>query len=214
MQIVNGPSILVFVGAVLAAIGVFWQANNQIKSEQELRKKADRIAELTIKNAELTTRNKDIIIGGNSFCYMSIGFPVKMPNKIDRWILTKGDYPLYDVQMKILDLEEFSKIDFSKTPINERLSKIRNCENIGHLGNFGISKALSLERLSVPSEKASVRFMIDFSARNGTWRQQISVKRKKEGGWMLASQVYRGDEILIDEVSKDFPRNEKGEIDW
>ena len=214
MQIINGPSILVLIGAILAAIGVFWQANNQMKSEQELRNKADRIAELTTKNAELTTENKNILIGGESFCYMLISFPMGIPNSIERDIVVEGEYPLYDIQMTITDLDKFSTLRLSKIPIEKRMSAVETCKITKNLGNIRNNAALTMGRLHIPPEKTSVRFNIDFSARNGSWRQRVLVKRKNEGGWLLANRVYRGDEILIDYVSKDFPRNEKGEIDW
>jgi hypothetical protein len=127
---VNWPGILVLIGAILAAIGVFWGAINQNKSEQELRRKADQIAELTTRNAELTTRNKDIIIGGNSFCYVTIANLDPNTNQGILMVVHKGDYPIYDVSAEIVDLQKSRQIKVYSLP---NLQKAKTNLRIGNM---------------------------------------------------------------------------------
>jgi gas vesicle protein len=60
-----GPASVIFIGVIISALGALWAARQQAKSAEALRNKSDEIAAL---NREIAQS----IIGGDSFCYLSV----------------------------------------------------------------------------------------------------------------------------------------------
>ena len=83
------PVILVFIGAIIAAVGALWTSLQQAQFERELRAKSDEIAEL----------NRTIVAsvtGGNSFCYLAFALGDGTTNSFPLMLVHEGDYPIYD----------------------------------------------------------------------------------------------------------------------
>jgi hypothetical protein len=94
-----GPSGLILLAALLGAIGVFWAETRKNFAERQLREKSDKIAELNEKVAGLVT-------GGDSFCYFQIGSLDPATNRGILVALSSGQYPLYEVTARIVDLQK------------------------------------------------------------------------------------------------------------
>ena len=203
---VNWPGILVLIGAILAAIGVFWGANNQIKSEQELRRKADQIAELTTRNAELTTKNKDFIIGGNSFCYVTIANLDPNTNQGILTVVHQGDYPIYDVSARIVDLQQFRQITSYSLP------NLQKAETNLRIGNMIKATAMAITPFDLGSF-SNKDFNIYFAARNGLFTQLLRL-RKIDGKWTTAIKVDKDGKTVFEKVDDDFPKTKQGQIQW
>ena len=98
IQILWQPSALIFLGVILSAIGAFLASLQSGKFEHDLRVKSDEIAKL----------NKEIVnqtIGGDSFCYLSVGSIDNQENIGILVVVHQGKHPLYDVNARIVDLQ-------------------------------------------------------------------------------------------------------------
>ena len=123
LQLLLGPPGLILIGAILAAIGAFWASQQQGNFERELRTKSDEIAGLNRKIANLVT-------GGDSFCYLAIGSIDPKTNRGIPVVIHQGEHPLFDINMRIVDLQKFRKIkdytwtSFSQTQMNLAIGNI------------------------------------------------------------------------------------------
>ncbi len=77
-------------------------------------KKIEKLSKENIKlNNEITKLNKEIVnsvIGGDSFCYLTIGSVDVKTNTGLLMVVHKGEHPIYDVNARLVDLQEFNKI--------------------------------------------------------------------------------------------------------
>jgi hypothetical protein len=193
------PAMVVFVGAMIVAGGAFWASLRQSNFNIELRNKNNEIAALQKENA-------DTITGGDSFA--EVGFHVldqsgNMPNAsampdqlvLNPLVIHHGKYPLYDVQARI---HKFGSMGLDTNV------------NVGNLTpGFAMNNAVRIPQQG----KNNLSYNIFFVARNGGWTQFLRMLWVGDG-WATASKIVRGDKVLLREVSANFPRNEKGEIDW
>ncbi len=221
MEFLNLPMMLIVIGALLSAFGAFLatyrqnqeqikSANQRVEFESALRAKSDEIAEL----------NKTIaasITGGDSFCYYSLtnfGTDSAIAS-----VLPEGNYPLYDVVIRIADVEDL--IEVSKNPsltVEEILSK----DKVLNLGNLSGKQAVLLGTVKLPHSD-NIRYSISITARNGMFGEEIRLKKVK-GVWKSAMKVTRinssgetpdaPDTLLKEFVDPDFPRNKDGQVDW
>ena len=97
-----GPSGLVLLTAIVSGLGAFWVAVQQSKSSQALEAKNKKIE-------ELQERISDLITGGDSFCYFQIGAFAPGANRGILMAIHHGDYPVYDVKARMVDLQNFEQ---------------------------------------------------------------------------------------------------------
>jgi hypothetical protein len=193
------PAMVVFVGALVVAGGAFWASFRQSNFNIELRNKNNEIAALQKENA-------DTITGGDSFA--EVAFRVldqsgNMPNAFampDQLVLNPivihhGKYPLYDVKARV---HKFGSI---------------NLDTAIDVGNLTPGFASNNAVVRIPQQGKNLSYNIFFVARNGGWNQFLRMLWVGDG-WARASKIVRGDKVLLREVSANFPRNEKDEIDW
>jgi hypothetical protein len=191
------PALVAFAGAVLVAVGGFWQSNFN--------------AEIREKNAEITRlqlEGANAITGGDSFCEMGLRVPDAKSAAIALPVFVHhGKYPLYDVSARIVDLDELERRKQQGLPIDPGLTL--------RPGNMTPSHAVILD---IPLQHPSGRdfnYNIFFVARNGTWTQQFRMHRAGDG-WAKATNIVGPDgrKELFSDITKDFPRGPAGEIDW
>ncbi len=101
------PGLVIFIGAVIAGIGGFLAYKQQTKYQEErveyerqLRAKSDEVAELNRTSAATVT-------GGDSFCYLAFSLGDGATNKPPLVLVHQGEYPLYDLGIRIVDLEKY-----------------------------------------------------------------------------------------------------------
>lgn len=201
------PGVVPFVGAAMAAAGGLLAATRQAKTEGELRKKSDEIADLNRKIAASVT-------GGDSFCYVAFVLGDGSKDQGTLTAVNHGQYPLYDVQTRIVDLEKFGLIKDNLT--RERLAQ---AETLIAVGNLAPKSAASLREWVLPkAEKQSYNIFVN--ARNG-FTAQLTRLRRVNGRWKSATKVMRvGDSgetesaPLYVNVDPEFPRDEAGEVQW
>lgn len=211
------------------------QARQTSKSETELRNEVKRLAaesaevtrleasnnelqqqllDLTKMNASLVKESISTSTGGDSFCWMAVNFQFGHPCPL---ITHSGRYTLYGVNVRI-------------TNLNKMRRKIERHEAISFsddimipVGELQVGRTWCYERLAIPfSEDSAQHFNVFFGARNGMWTERLRL-RKIDDHWSSAIQVffsYSSDgssprkEPVFEQVAQDYPRNEKGLVDW
>lgn len=204
---IGGPAIVIFIGAIIAAIGAFWATQQQSKFERELREKSDKIAELSAENSMFVT-------GGNSYCYIVFSKPNLNSNSSIIMLVTEGKYPLYDVNVRIVDLVKFNEIN--KNLQNQTFEEIIKSDLIYNAGNLTPKHALPLGRINLPNEDEA-NFNIFITARNGSINELLRMKRIN-GEWFSAIKIYKIDgaeqKLLLEKIDDKYPKNSEGMIDW
>jgi hypothetical protein len=200
------PAILVFLGAVLVALGGFWSSWRQSTFNTTLTQKNDEISRLQMESANAIT-------GGNSFAYMLVQVPdPKAANTAIPLFIHQGKYPLYDVQARIVDLDEHNRLRDQKDFIAASKALLGTTLTVGNLTpGFASSSSVGLPH---PSGQ-DFSYNVFFIARNGAWIQSLRM-RWVGNGWAMANKVVGGPENkeLYREVSANYPPDEKGEVDW
>jgi hypothetical protein len=117
-------------------------------------------------------------------------------------VINGGAHPVFEAQARLVDLECLAKIDVSTIKTVEALHVCDTRFNIpviapGRGGTIG----------QLPQGEGAVRrFNVFWLARNGNWLQRLRLA-KIDGNWRSASQVIRGEEILLEELPPDFPKD-------
>jgi hypothetical protein len=200
------PALFVFSGAVLVAVGGFWSSWRQSTFNATLTQKNNEIAQLQLESANAIT-------GGNSFAYMLLQVPDhKTGSTAIPVFIHQGKYPLYDVQARVVDLDEHVRLTAAKDFISASKALLGTSISVGNLTpGFSSTGGIVLPH---PSGQ-NFSYNIFFVARNGSWVQSLRM-RWTGNGWALANKVIGGPENkeLFREVSADYPLNDKGEVDW
>jgi len=110
--------------------------------------------------------------GGDTFCYwMLYNFDLVQSIARDFVIIRCGEYPLYDVRFRILDMNDNREI------------MSRQWGEINAPADF-----LNIQWI-LPE---SAYYRIFFHARNGSWHQDLLLKRSTSAGCWLAATCVRG----------------------
>jgi hypothetical protein len=161
------PAIVVWVGAIFVAFGTFWSSLRQSHFNARLAQKNQEIAELQLESANAIT-------GGNSFAYMGVMVPdTKLVATIFPVFAHKGKYPLYDVEARIVDLDEYRRL----TELKDYLAASKALQGtpikVGNLTpGFANTPGITL---SHPSGR-DISYNIFFVARNGSWTQTLRMR--------------------------------------
>lgn len=208
------PMVLILAGAITAAVGTFLlyarQNSDRLKAaeerarfETELRAKSDEIAALNQKIA-------DSVTGGDSYCYFFVGRPGSKSQLADLLLMTHGAYPLYDVSVKIDDVQKLVDLVQAKSasgelPYDSMLlanQALGQASSVSSLGNIGPNQAAHFGALDL-SGRTKASWNIYFTARNGAVTQFVRFLRVG-ATWKFAFRVARGDEVLKEHVDEGF----------
>ena len=203
----GGPEIVILMGSLIITIGAVLTSKRQTKSESELRAKSDEIA-------ELNRRIVASVTGGDSFCYISLQLGDGATNTPDILVVHEGQYPLYDVQIRIVDLDKMEQIkNRDKLTLREIMEQT---EDRLEIGNLSLGQARFMSAINLP-EADIKRFNFFITARNGFVTQLIRLRRIN-ALWKSATKVTReheGEEqVLLEKVDPEFPRDESGQVQW
>lgn len=233
ISIMNSIHSLTIFGLVLIALGTFFTIYGQQKlndkTSDKLNNKADKIEKLSEENIELmrevnklNTRISDSITGGDSYCYFVPRPPSSRSNIVDLQLVNEGINPIYDISIKIDDVEKMFEIieeDFrncvdTNRSFTESSARMSPSNRLIDVGNLSPSIMLNLhEGLEIPHDVDRKSYNIIITSRNGQVDQLLRY-RKVHGNWAMAMQVTRGGEVLKKYVDRNYPKNEKGEVDW
>lgn len=196
-----GPSGLILGAAILGGIGAYWAAVQRTASAQESKQKSERIAELNERIAGLVT-------GGDSFCWLQISGVNPISNVGKLVAIHHGEFPIYDVAGRIVDLQELERKKGSITMQNLFVGDT----NV-RLGSMPVGTATILSDFPLGHEIAR-DFNIFFSARNGLYTQLLRM-RKSEQKWVSATRVQmregNDEKVVFEQIDPDFP---KDQLQW
>jgi hypothetical protein len=191
-------------------------ANTNLEKEVQL--KSEQLVRLAEANAALTQDVSKSITGGDTFCYFMHSFPVRTTNTIFRVLIPVGRYPLHNIEIKIVDGNKSKEVaEKFRPPLP--ISELKKAETIIRkpiLFKAEVGDSLNDGYVDLPPEKDYQSYSIFFSARNGAWHQQVSLRRV-EGKWKLASRVRMAGTMTLlmpEMVSQDFPKDKNGNIMW
>jgi hypothetical protein len=234
--------VLVCLGASVTALGGLWASYEEDRHNRVLDEKTNKINELSeklvAKSDEISELNKKLIEksdelaatlhGGDSFVRLWPGFTRQHSvtgNFVQIDILNEGRYPVYDIQIRVVDLRKLRQIQAE----NQRLNRDRTLEqtaqpeihysfrNNTYLQHIDPHRIISpLDMWQLPKDADQQDYNVWIMARNGEVVQQIRFRRIN-GEWRYQTRVNRGKEVLYDTtlLGADYlPRNEAGEVQW
>lgn len=200
-----GPSILIFVGALISAIGACWASVEQNSFKEEIRSKNEEIARLNREVANSVT-------GGDGFAYLVIGniHPSKRVGFVT--VVSRSEHPLYDVSARIVNLDSLKNASDTE---RDTISIDAHQESV-KIGNLAPELAAQVTSWKLPSGEVH-RYNVFFSARNGLWTELLRI-RKIDGEWEQAYKVVRNNEgeekVLETKIPDGWPRNSDGKVEW
>ena len=173
-----GPmlGVIVLIGAFLSALGSFLVLARQSRISEGIRTQVEENLRRTEENLkqthEVITRiEKTIahITGGDSFCYVVLANFTA--NTALLGVIHDGQYPLYDVDIRIHDLEKAARL--SGMSISERLAQT---DTKWKVGNLGPRQSIMLQGWELPAADHQ-DYNIFISARNGFINQMLRLRR-------------------------------------
>ncbi len=156
--------------------------------------------------SDLARRGINTSTGGDSFCYLQ--FALINGNAGLAFAIPHGEYPLYGVAARVVNLHRF---EASVKAGNPDLGVTYKVGDMTYIAAFPVA--------TIPfSSDTSQDFNIFFSARNGMWTELIRL-RKVNGSWTEAIRVLRGDgghagkneKSIFEKIDKGFPLES---LDW
>jgi hypothetical protein len=170
------------------------KADVQAEAQTQLRLKSEEIAELNrhIANAQIELRkrsdevaelNRTIaasVTGGDSYCYLTLSH--LGPNNAIIVIVHQGNYPLYDVSIRMVDLDKYEEVS-RKFP-NSTFESLKLSETNIPVGNLSPGQARLMHSMQT-STADKFRHNIFISARNGMFTELLRFA-KVEGVWKSA----------------------------
>lgn len=178
-------------------------ANQALSSQVDL--KTTQIVALTEANAKLSQNISDSITGGKSYCCLKFydhGDGVVLPV-----VEHRGEYPLYDVSVNLLDLDLWTE-GYKE----HNIEKMENGQWVH--GSLSPGQSLLLDPLSLEGRNI-VRMRATISARNGALLQMIH-GRKIGKMWQFAMELTRcpTNALVAEEIPDGFPKDQNGHYDW
>lgn len=188
VQNLGGPTSLIFVGAIISAVGAVWAQIDSNRQNHEI--------------LELNQKITNTVTGGDSYPDIGPVFVAKHGEQGDiRYLhLTHfGKYPLYDLVVIVTDLEKLDQLRKRGGPYNMNEYMWRF-----HIGTIG--KGFEQKLMEVPNPKAeTMRFNIISFARNGQFNQRC-VYKKINGEWVTASRLVKEGQVVFENVGPKFPK--------
>lgn len=169
----------------------------------------------TSKSEEITELKNQIassITGGNSFAYIIPTFFNPTHNSPMLTLVHQGEYPLYDLTVRIVDIAKFDKIVGQNNSFSEKLRE----EVQLSISNIAPNQARMLKTVQLDS--GSLRWNLFFSARNGFFTELLRVQRVGNE-WKTALKVTRTpssskEQTLLEKIDSGYPRSADGQVEW
>jgi hypothetical protein len=186
---------LVLIGGLLAAGGTFWAAILQLQSSREMRDLAlanadlsNRIAQKSEEISRLSTHIVGAVTGGGSFVYLE---PLRRSVGVRYFLRQKGEYPTYDVVVRIQRVENGQRrLLFGPVGVG---TLRRGSGFDWTIPSASEAWPLSFAEPPDPNSKAQ-EFRVEIAARNGVFVQRLRVQ-PVAGRWKTDSR--QGDDAPL-----------------
>ncbi|PKA06416.1 hypothetical protein [Leptospira harrisiae] len=179
-------------------IGQIFRVKKQTVIENNFESLQNRLGSLLDKIETKTNQLIDYVTGGKSFPLVLIGTINSKTNVGIISISHQGDYPLYDVSIRIVDLQEFEKIKD-----NFNINNMHRSDKNFNIGNLIPKTALQIGDWLVQNQPKQ-DYNIFMFARNGSFTQMIRFRKKNEK-WIFATRIKNKDnEIIYENINPEF----------
>jgi flagellar biosynthesis GTPase FlhF len=209
-------------------------AEEQTQEQRGLRQQSDEIArlnreiaeaqtELRLKSDEVAELNKTTaasVTGGDSYCYVQFINSLNGLVNGRMMVIHQGKFPLYDVQIRIVDLDKFNAMS-KRGEIT--IETVMQSEGILNIGNMSPNLAQMREVPPFSPTAEELNYNIFISARNGSFTELLRLK-KINGVWKSALKVERGNfsdanpnslpTLLFEQIDAGFPLDKNGRVVW
>ena len=177
-----------------------------------------KIVELALENAKLNNEIANSVTGGDSYCHLMVS--VSSNSIAEFVVLTRGKYPVYDVEIQIHDLEEKTRLlmeRVEKEQISNSFIESMQLMNIASktkkIGNIHPNVSFPFGTIQLPTNADKKTFDIRIFARNGTVLQSVQF-RKVSGQWIWADTVSFNGRFIEKHVPPDFPLDDDSKFIW
>ncbi len=186
--------------------GQFFRVRKQAGMEASVASLQQRLENVIDDFQEKSLRTINHITGGDSYCFAEPELSRPTFFTIQWLVKNAGNYPMYQVNAKIDDLDSRSTFFQGVTHMSsEKIS----------LGDVPIEATRQFDWAYIkPYENRS--FTITFESRNGIIIQDVRVRWNGEQREFAYRLRRNGDvsSVIKEVVPTDFPRDEHGEFDW
>jgi hypothetical protein len=194
------PALFILTGAVIVAFGGFWAAYRQANFNARLNDKNSEIIALQDQQIKAIT-------GGDSYPYIMPTFAGD--GKVTMFLMNQGKYPLYDVQITIVDGDLFAELVKKSSDASRDIQAISNqSQQIYKIGNLGEHQSSMFTKFDLDSKTGARNFTIYLLARNGQVNEWMSLRWVKDH-WSVAVIALNQNAILERHIGDDFPKDER-----
>jgi hypothetical protein len=162
-----------FVAGLIVIAGGVASGISDAQDAKAIQEKTDSIAQLTATIADLTTENAAMLTGGKNFCYFD---PVESSTNEFTWHLVRmgqgTQAPLYDVKCTIIDIHKLRSQPEPGTPSSPSRNALTAATQSFSLGTLNPGETRVFRKTNLGGIQSQA-YVIDFQARNGTWKEII-----------------------------------------
>ena len=162
--------------------------------------------------AEIITQLTSSITGGASFAYIIPTFFDPTHNSPMLTLVHRGEYPLYDLTVRILDMPTFDNMGRQN---NSYFDKLKEEVQLS-ISNIGPNQTSMLKTVQLGTDP--LRWNLFFNARNGFFTELLRVRRVGNE-WKTALKVIRTrspskNEVLLEKIDSGYPLSKDGQVEW
>ncbi len=209
------PEWIVAIGGIVAAVGGLVAVYGGLRASQQQAEDAKKLHEAQTEGFRQVT-------GGDSFCYLKIQPSGAVDS--DLVVLHEGKYPISDISLRFVDSDQLT----GPTPPGlSAMDRILKAQINIPVGTLPIKGFRVVGRIQIPSGIKEKKYVASFTARNGSWDEEVILRRTNAGDWRVALKVNENPGqvtlaeldkpaiLLFHKVDPDFPVQSSHEIqDW
>jgi len=209
------PEWIVAIGGLVAALGGLIAVYGGLRVSQQQAEDAKTLYEAQTEGFRQVT-------GGDSFCYLKI-LPSDATN-VDLAVLHEGRYPISDISLRFVDSDQLA----GPTPPGvSPMDRILKAQLNIPVGTLPVKGFRLVGRIQIPLGTVEKSYLASFTARNGSWDEQVILRRTNARDWRVALKVNerpgqvtfaeldKPTKLLFHNVDPDFPVKSNHEIqDW
>lgn len=186
--------------------GQFFRVKKQTKVEDSFGSMEVRFKELMDKLEAKAEETIAHISGGDSYPWVQF-CGIGSPNTWGLIVMNHGNYPLYDVTVRITDLQQLAQ---ANDPSSISAAAVGTMKHVGNM----IPSQSNIVFTADVKDYSELSFNIFFTARNGLFSQLLRVKKINDS-WQSAIKVMNKDGYTLSEIVCElFPRDADGNVNW
>lgn len=162
--------------------------------------------------AEIKKPSAWSVTGSASFAYIIPTFFDPTHNAPMLTLIHQGEYPLYGLTVRILDMATFDTRGRQNSPDSDKLREAIQLS----ISNIAPNQTSLLKTVQLDSDP--LRWNLFFSARTGYFTELLRVRRVGNE-WKTALKVIRTrspsiDQVLLERIDSGYPLGKDGQVEW